>query len=229
MPDSLASHNRAVQIDIELPHVSSRATVGKSMNVIGLAGKSGCGKSAVARRLASRDGVVWIDLDRLAWQTYHSGSAVHKRLVDRFGREILDADGAIDRRRLADRAFGDPNGRGDLEAIVHPAVMDALRTEIAEQRRRGVETLLVEGAVLLHSSHVDRSVFDVLIWFDVSDQVRAERLAATGRPEQAGRVPDLPAESLVGVQRLPADGTIAEVADRLVALISGGQSRLRLR
>ena len=189
------------------------------MNVIGLAGKPGCGKSAVARRLAERDRVEWIDLDRLAWEIYRPGSAVHRRLVERFGEGILHRDGRIDRGRLAERVFDAPEGRADLEAIVHPAIMDALRAEIDEYERNGAAVLLVEGAVLLHSPHVDRSIFDRLVWFDVSDDVRIERLRSAGRPGQVGRVPDPPGASFRGVDRLSADGTIDDVADRLIGLI----------
>ena len=187
--------------------------------VIGLAGRPGCGKSAVAGSLSSRAGIEWIDLDRLAWETYHPGTETYEQLVARFGREILGADGTIDRRRLADHVFAQSTGRDDLEAIVHPKVMGRLRHEIAIRQARGVAILLVEGAVLVHSSHVDRSLFDAMIWLEVSGQKRSERLRAAGRSGQATRVPDPHPDRLDGILRLSAEGEVSEVADRLLRLI----------
>jgi dephospho-CoA kinase len=157
------------------------------MDVIGLAGPPGSGKSAVARRLARRDGVAWLDLDRLAWTAYAPGSPAHAALVERFGKEILEEDGRIDRSRLAASAFADVESRHALEAIVHPAVSRALASEIARRTAQGTEVLLVEGALLGISPHVDYDRFDALLWLEASPEIRRQRLAAAGREHHAAR------------------------------------------
>jgi len=187
------------------------------MKVIGLAGKAGSGKSAVARRLAERDGVEWVDLDRVAWRTYRPGTAAHARLVERFGPEILDRDGVIDRKRLAEKAFADPSSRTDLESIVHPAVTEWLREEIAARRRSGTQLLLVEGARLAGSPHVDRSSFDAILWLDAAPSTRRARLARAGRADHVDRVPDPPR----GVRVIVAEGDLDAVASRVMAAIDG--------
>lgn len=183
------------------------------MQIIGLAGRPGSGKSAVARALAEEAGVEWIDLDRIAWETYAPGSETFARVVDRFGDDIIGADGEIDRGELAVRVFLDPEAKTDLEAIVHPAVLDHLCQLADAHRAGGTKTLLVEGALLSSSPHVDPTVFDAILWLDAPDDVRAERLRTAKRADHAARGDDLaPGKGAVVID---AVGTIADVADRV--------------
>jgi len=183
------------------------------MRVIGLAGRAGSGKSAVARLLATNPGVEWIDLDRIAWESYEPGTEIYRRVVARFGEEIVDEGGAIDRGELAVRVFLESGAKEDLEAIVHPAVVARLRGLCEEHRARGTDVLLVEGALLTASPHVDRSDFDAVIWFEASNRVRRERLEAAGRGDHAPRGGDLApnAETIV----IDAEGAVDEVAERV--------------
>ena len=180
--------------------------------VIGLAGRPGCGKSAVARALAERAGVEVIDLDRVAWETYAPETPAYDRLVKRFGRTILSCDGRVDRGRLGDLGLSDAAARGDLEAIVHPAVNERLADHVLDARRRNVEILLVEGALLASSPHVDRSIFDRLLWLEASDETRRERLRKDDREEHVDRLSGaVPGAATV----VDAEGTISQVADRV--------------
>ena len=188
------------------------------MKVIGLAGPPGSGKSAVGRELAKRPGVRWIDLDPVAWSVYRRGTEAFVRLIDRFGSDVLSDSGEIDRRRLARSAFASPGARADLDEIVHPAVSDALVERIRSEAREGAEILLVEGALLATSPHVDRHAFDAVLWLDASPSVREERLAASGRETQADRLRGI--EPPPGTVRIPADAGVTEVAKRVWRAIS---------
>jgi dephospho-CoA kinase len=180
--------------------------------VIGLAGRPGCGKSAVARALAKKPGVEAIDLDRVAWETYAPETPTHDRLVERFGRGILSDDGRIDRERLGDLALSDAAARRDLDAIVHPAVSERLVELVSDAKRSGVEILLVEGALLASSTHVDRSIFDRILWLEASAGTRRTRLRSGDREDQADRLDDVgPGTATV----VDAEGTISEVAERV--------------
>jgi dephospho-CoA kinase len=87
---------------------------------IGLTGGVACGKSTVAKLFAELGARV-IDADKIVHELYRKGEPVHEELVKRFGKEILGADGEIDRRRLAAMAF--EGGRvQELNSIVHPPV-----------------------------------------------------------------------------------------------------------
>ncbi len=181
--------------------------------MIGLAGRPGCGKSAVARELASRPGVETIDLDPLAWQTYHPGTATHKQLVRRFGREILSRDGWIDRAKLARVSLVDVAAQTDLASIVHPAVIDHLDHMRCDVQARGVEILLVEGALLASSEYVDRTLFDAIIWMEASDATRRRRLQRDGRETHGDRMEHVHRDGATDV--VDAEGTVREVAERV--------------
>jgi len=187
------------------------------MKVIGLAGPAGSGKSTIARALCQREGIKAIDLDKTAWESYRPRSATYWRLVSRFGQGILDSEGAIDRRRLNSQVFSSDQALADLNAIVHPAVIARLRKIVSEEKAKGTDTLLVEGALLATSPHVDRSLFDAIIWLEASSVTRQSRLRAAGRETHIERA--LPRPSNADVTTIDAEGSIAEVAERVASAI----------
>ncbi len=180
--------------------------------VIGLAGRPGCGKSAVARALAGKPGVEAIDLDRVAWKAYDPETPTCDRLVERFGREILSGDGRIDRGKLANVGLSDAAARRDLEAIVHPAASERLSELVLDARGRGVRVLFVEGALLASSPHVDRSIFDRILWLEASDRTRRDRLRSEGRESHADRLNGVGSGTATVVD---AEGAISEVVERV--------------
>jgi len=195
------------------------------MKVIGIAGPAGSGKSTVARFLAKRRGFARLDCDELAWATYRPEGSAYASLVARFGTGILAGDGTVDRARLAAAAFADPQAKKGLEAIVHPAVMAAVRQAVTEHRTLGTQVLLVEGALLLDSPHVDRSIFDAFVWLSVPEAERRKRLLASGlerevveRRLSAQRALAPPQEPRVRV--VDGRGSSAEVAGRVLALLA---------
>jgi len=185
--------------------------------VIGLAGNAGSGKSTITRELSKRKGIKAIDLDKTAWESYRPRSSTYWRLVTRFGQGILDSEGAIDRSRLSSSVFSSDQALADLNAIVHPVVIDQLRETMSEEEAQGTHVLLVEGALLATSPHVDRSLFDAIIWLDVSSEVRRERLVAAGRHAHIERtVPEPDSQDVITVD---AEGSVAEVTARVVGTI----------
>ncbi|MEN3010226.1 MAG: dephospho-CoA kinase [Candidatus Bipolaricaulaceae bacterium] len=195
------------------------------MRVIGLAGPAGTGKSTVARMLARRPGFAHVDCDVLAWETYRPDGPAYLGVRARFGPEILNPDGTVNRERLAARVFADPQARKDLEDLVHPWVMKALRQKAKEFQGKGTQYLLVEGALLLHSPHVDRSFFDLFLWLSVPEEERRRRLRAAGIPEeviarrlaaQAELAPPLLPNLLV----VDGTGAPAEVARRVLQALA---------
>lgn len=119
------------------------------MYVIGLTGNIATGKSTVARLLRARGAEV-IDADLLAHAVMAPGTPVWEAVVRTFGREILNPDGTIDRRRLGRIVFADPAALSQLEAIVHPTVGKALRQRLRHlQRRREPPCVVVIEAIKL--------------------------------------------------------------------------------
>lgn len=88
---------------------------------IGLTGGIASGKSALEKAFA-KQGVVVADADLLAREVVAPGEPALAAVVERFGRDVLQADGQLDRAALRVRVFGDPGQRHALEAILHPAI-----------------------------------------------------------------------------------------------------------
>ena len=157
------------------------------MKVIGLAGEAGCGKSTVAHKLSQQDDVIYIDLDKIAWQTYRPRTLVYTQLIARYGDQILRSDGEISRDKLGRIVFSEAKALDDLNAIVHPAVSNHLRGIIENEKAQGTELVVVEGALLASSSYVDTSLFDVVIWLEATQETRAKRLKTAGRAKHVER------------------------------------------
>lgn len=121
------------------------------MRRIGLTGGIGSGKSTVARFL--RDlGAEVIDADRVGHEVYLPGTIGWTRVVDAFGRDIVAADGAIDRKKLGAIVFASPDALKRLNAIVHPLIADAVGARLERASADGrVPAAVVEAAVLLEA------------------------------------------------------------------------------
>lgn len=99
--------------------------------VVGLTGGIGAGKSLVSSLLVER-GAVLIDADAIVRELQAPGGAAIAPTVERFGPDILDATGAIDRPKLAAIVFADDDARRDNNAIVHPLVGATIAERLAK-------------------------------------------------------------------------------------------------
>ena len=95
------------------------------MRRVALTGGIATGKSHVLAQLAKL-GAPTIDADKLARDVVAPGTPGLKAVVDRFGEDVLDQMGGLDRRKLGSIVFSDPLARRDLEEIIHPAVRGAI-------------------------------------------------------------------------------------------------------
>src|SRR6266478_664994 len=102
-----------------------RETLGRRVAVlrVGLTGGIGSGKSEVSRRLAEH-GAVLIDADVAAREVVVPGSPGLARIAETFGTGVLRPDGSLNRERLGEIVFGDPELRVKLNEIVHPLVRE---------------------------------------------------------------------------------------------------------
>ncbi|MER3543357.1 MAG: dephospho-CoA kinase [Chloroflexota bacterium] len=117
------------------------------VTVIGLTGNIGTGKSTVTRMLADLGATV-IDADALAHEVIAPGTPGWHQVVDAFGPEVVAADGAIDRARLAAIVFSDPAALARLEAIIHPLVIQEADRRI---RAIGRGVVVIEAIKLIES------------------------------------------------------------------------------
>ena len=92
------------------------------MITLGITGRSGCGKSTVTAVFAAH-GVPLVDADQISREILLPGSPLLPVLAQRFGADILYADGSLNRRLLADRAFAAPEGKDALDSLVLPEII----------------------------------------------------------------------------------------------------------
>lgn len=97
---------------------------------VGLTGGIASGKSTAAKFFGAL-GVPILDSDQVARDVVEPGQPPLERLVERFGRSILTADGHLDRPALREIVFSDPKARADLEALTHPAIGAAMEARSA--------------------------------------------------------------------------------------------------
>jgi dephospho-CoA kinase len=141
---------------------------------IGCTGGIGAGKSSVASRLGSRGAVV-VDADRLARDALAPGSAGVDLVRSRFGDGVFLADGALDRKALAEVVFADADARGELEAIVHPYVEGRIRDVLTEYAGSD-HVVVVDVALLAERGGRARYGLDGVIVVDADETICLERL-----------------------------------------------------
>ncbi|MFZ0684509.1 MAG: dephospho-CoA kinase [Terriglobales bacterium] len=157
---------------------------------LGLTGGIASGKSAVGEMFVRR-GAHLIQSDAVAHSLMEPGRPVYQEVVRRFGSEILNKDGSINRARLAEAAFGSPGGASprvkELNEIVHPAVIAHENEWMAEIGRRDSNAIaMVEAALILEAGAADR--FDRLIVVTCEPEQRIQRFARRlGISEDAAR------------------------------------------
>ena len=156
------------------------------MITVGITGRSGCGKSTVTACFAAR-GVPVADADQISRQVLQPGSPVLAQLAARFGGDILSGEGVLDRRLLADRAFATPEGKADLDAITHPAIVRRIEAARQAAQAAGSPLFVIDGAVLVGS--VIDGIWDRLIVDTAPYEVSVARIVARDsiRPEMARR------------------------------------------
>lgn len=142
--------------------------------IIGLTGGVGAGKSTVAGLLAELGCVVY-DADE---EVSHAlaDPDLKRAIASRWGPEVLDRLGAVDRRALAQRVFADERERRALEGLVHPRLGQA-RQRALEQAVEAGAPAVVYDAPLLVEAGLDREC-DALIFIESPLEARLERVRA---------------------------------------------------
>jgi dephospho-CoA kinase len=156
------------------------------LKIIGLTGGIGAGKSTVSSYLLSL-GYVIIDADAIAREMVFQGSDALKAIETAFGREILLADGNLNRPKLAHIIFSSADKRHALDCIMHPRIIEVVRgrleyykgikslNDIESADRPCLNDLIFIDAALLFESGLVKYVDEVWL-VDAEDHVRIERL-----------------------------------------------------
>jgi dephospho-CoA kinase len=118
------------------------------MKIIGLTGGIGSGKSTVAGFLRELGATV-IDVDEVWHETLKPDTEVGREVVAAFGKDILTAEGGIDRKKLGEIVFSNPEALARLNNIMHPWMYDTVKAKLKDYRRRGVKVVVLEAPLLI--------------------------------------------------------------------------------
>ncbi|MCL1837788.1 MAG: dephospho-CoA kinase [Propionibacteriaceae bacterium] len=140
---------------------------------VALTGGIACGKSMVAQFLREA-GAVIIDADELAREVVAVGTEGLAAVVDQFGADYVRCDGSLDRAKLGEAVFNDPQAREHLEAILHPRI----RALAAEYEAQAPTEVVVVQVIPLLVETGQADTFDVVIVVDLEPEVQLERLMA---------------------------------------------------
>jgi dephospho-CoA kinase len=152
------------------------------MKVCGLTGGVGMGKSAAAEFLRARR-VPVVDTDELARQLVQPGQPALAEIQAGFGKDVLAADGRLDREKLAQIVFADAAARRKLEAILHPRIRERWQAQVDAWSRENHPLAVVVIPLLFETGA--ESAFDKIICIACSAAAQRERLLARGwTPDQ---------------------------------------------
>lgn len=145
------------------------------MKILGITGGVGAGKSTVLTYLFEKYRARIIQADQVAHFLEEPGQRCYEKIVELFGRDILDGKGIIDRSSLGAKVFHDPESLKRLNGVVHPAVKSHIIEEIQKERDAGQAPFVVIEAALLLEDHYDEICDE--IWYIHTDRdVRKRRL-----------------------------------------------------
>jgi dephospho-CoA kinase len=156
-----------------------RTDTADGLFIVGLVGRTGSGKSTVARAFAERGAVV-IEGDALGHEVTDWDPDVRRALVAEYGENAYRPDGTLDRARIAARVFTDADARARLDRLVHPRIIEAIREELDRLRGAGHQGVVVIDAALLLEWGLERWC-DLVIAVTASERQQILRLARSRR------------------------------------------------
>ncbi len=142
------------------------------MTVVGLTGSICSGKSTIAKFLA-RMGAAVISADEIGHEAYEPHCETWQQVVDAFGKGILTADNQIDRKKLGEIVFKDPEALERLNGIMHPGMHRVAEKRIERLKREGAEVIVLEAPLLVEAK-----------WLDLVDEVWVAKVSKANAIER---------------------------------------------
>jgi dephospho-CoA kinase len=172
---------------------------------IGVTGGIASGKSAVARAFAEH-GIPWVDADDVAREVVEPGEPALAEIVARFGDDVTDAEGRLDRRALRAIVFADEDERRWLESVTHPRIRQRLLAHLTTMADSGAPYHLLVSPLLIESGQ--RELIHRCLVIDVPEELQLRRTV-----ERDG-VDEAQAKAILRAQ-LPRDRRLAAADDVL--------------
>ena len=145
-----------------------------SLRRIGLTGGIGSGKSTLAQMLQER-GFPLVDADAISRHLTQAGGAAIEALRQVFGRECIDANGAMDRVHMRHLVFTQPNAKRLLESVLHPLIFLQIEKEEQTLMQNGNSLVVMDIPLLIESSHW-RARLDRVLVIDCEEKTQLDRV-----------------------------------------------------
>lgn len=144
------------------------------MITIGITGGVGAGKSTVLDFLEEKYQAYVMKADEIGHLVMEPGQSCYEPVIALFGRQIIKNDKTIDRRLVSDVVFSHPDMLEKLNHIIHPAVKEYIRRQLALKKEEGQRICVVEAALLLEDHYEE---FCDTVWYIHTDsEIRIRRL-----------------------------------------------------
>jgi len=153
-------------------------------HIVGLTGGIGSGKSTVCAMLAAK-GAKIIDADAIVHELQVPGEVVFDEMVEAFGPEILQPDGTLDRAKVGEIVFSDPEKRQKLQAIVWPRVGERVRERIESAADKDV--VILDVPLMAESTEGSRRFAQAIVVVDASPDTQLRHLADKGVPADVAK------------------------------------------
>ncbi len=121
------------------------------MKVIGLTGGIGSGKSTVSQSLAEL-GAVIIDADKVGHEAFQPDTELWREVIAAFGTGVLKPSGEIDRHKLGEMVFGNPELLSRLNQVMHPQMYKMVEAQIEDYQRQGAAVVVLEAPLLVEAN-----------------------------------------------------------------------------
>ena len=173
--------------------------------VIGLTGGIASGKSTISN-IFKEVGWPVIDADQTARQVVMPGSLGLAQIVSRFGSQVLQPDGTLDRATLGSMVFDDPQNLSDLDQIEHPLIMAAIDKQLAGFKKQGLPVVVLD-VPLLFETGMDQEC-DLTVLAVVDRKTQLERLMKRDHCSKAAALKRINAQMPLEEKMQRADVTI---------------------
>lgn len=141
---------------------------------VGLTGGIASGKTTITKLLVEK-GAYHLDFDALAHEVEKKGTPVWENIVKHFGPSILNEEGEIDRKKLADVVFKNPEKLELLNRIVHPAVLEEWERRVKEIERLNKNAIVLNDVPLLFEAGL-QGLFDYIVLIYSPPEAQIKRM-----------------------------------------------------
>lgn len=143
---------------------------------VGLTGGIGTGKSTVAKFIKNM-GIPVIDADKVTDELMQKGRILYSKIINSFGEKILQENGEINKKLLAEVVFKNPLELKKLNEITHSKIAEEIFKKCGEFAEKGADIVVCEGALLIEAGY--QNFFDLIIVVTSREDLQIKRLART--------------------------------------------------